>query len=150
MDESKSERIAHIADQFARTFRRVRKGAASELRPLGLTWGQARALRVLDRAGEPMRVGELAARLDIVPRSATAAVDLLEGAGLAARTADPTDRRSVRVGLTDAGRALLDRMAAARRASAEELLGRLDEAQLARLGELLDTLNGEQDGGLAG
>jgi DNA-binding MarR family transcriptional regulator len=120
---------------------RLRRAARRELEPLGLTFGQARALRLLARAGGPMRIGELAARLEVVPRSATTMVDALETAGLAGRQAAPDDRRSVLVSLTTDGEALLERLGRARRAGAEELFARLTAPQRAQLFELLTVLN---------
>jgi len=133
--------IFQVAEQFTRAFWRMRRGTAKELVPFGLTFSQARVLRVLGRADGPVRIGDLAAKLEIVPRSATSMVDTLEEAGLAARQADPSDRRSVLVSLTPAGRTLLERLGEARRASAEALFGRLDEEQLAAMRELLNVLN---------
>jgi DNA-binding MarR family transcriptional regulator len=115
---------------------RLRRGSAKELAPLGLTFGQARALRVLARADAPARMGDVAARLEIAPRSATSMIDGLEKAALVARRADPDDRRSVLVELTADGAALLERMSRARRASARALFGRLtpdEQHELARL-----------------
>jgi DNA-binding MarR family transcriptional regulator len=141
---SNGDVISQVTEQFTRAFWRMRRGTAKELAPFGLTFAQARALRMLGRSEESMRIGELAARLEIVPRSATAMVDLLEEAGLAAREADPNDRRSVLVSLTAEGRALLGRMGEARRASAKALFGTLDEAQLTQLHALLELLNAER------
>ena len=71
-------------------------------------------------------MGELAARLEVVPRSATAMVDALEAASLVERRPpDPLDRRSVLVCLTDAGNQLLARLSRARRAGAEALFTQL-------------------------
>jgi DNA-binding MarR family transcriptional regulator len=120
---------------------RLRRAARRELEPLGLTFGQARALRLLARAGGPMRIGELAARLEVVPRSATTMADALETAGLAGRQAAPDDRRSVLVSLTTDGEALLERLGRARRAGAEELFARLTAPQREQLLELLTDLN---------
>lgn len=120
---------------------RLRRASRRELEPLGLTFGQARALRLLARAGGPVRIGALAARLEVVPRSATTMVDGLETAGLAIRRAAPDDRRSVLVSLTPAGEALLERLGRARRASAEELFARLTRSQREGLFELLTVLN---------
>jgi len=120
---------------------RLRRAARRELEPLGLTFGQARALRLLARAGGPMRMGELAARLEVVPRSATTMVDGLETAGFAGRQAAPDDRRSVLVSLTADGEALLERLGRARRAGAEELFARLTAPQREQLLELLTILN---------
>jgi DNA-binding MarR family transcriptional regulator len=139
--------VSQVAEQFTRAFWRMRRGTAKELAPFGLTFAQARVLRVIGKADGPLRIGDLATRLEIVPRSATSMVDLLQEAGLAVREADPSDRRSVLVSLTPAGRALLDRMGEARRASAEALFGNLDAEQLAHLQSLLETLNTPEPAG---
>jgi DNA-binding MarR family transcriptional regulator len=140
-DDQTSDVIAQLAELLACTSWRLRRASRRELEPLGLTFGQARALRLLARAGEPVRIGELAARLEVVPRSATSMVDALEAAGLVDRTPDPIDRRSILVGLTDSGVDLLARLGRARRASAESLFARLDAAQRVQLLVLLATLN---------
>jgi DNA-binding MarR family transcriptional regulator len=140
-DDEKTDLIARLAELLACTSWRLRRASRRELEPLGLTFGQARALRLLARAGEPVRIGELAARLEVVPRSATSMVDALEAAGLVDRTPDPVDRRSVLVGLTGSGDDLLARLGRVRRASAESLFARLDAAQRDQLHELLATLN---------
>jgi MarR family len=74
------------------------------------------------------------------PTSVTTMVDSLEATGLVARQADPGDRRSVLVALSDEGRRLLDRLDAARRDSAEEVFGGLDGSQRRHLLELLGVL----------
>ena len=140
-DDQTIDVIAQLAELLACTSWRLRRASRRELEPLGLTFGQARALRLLTRAGGSVRIGELAARLEVVPRSATSMVDALEAAGLVDRTPDPIDRRSILVGLTDSGVDLLARLGRARRASAEALFARLDTAQRDQLLELLTVLN---------
>jgi DNA-binding MarR family transcriptional regulator len=140
-DDQTIDVIAQLAELLACTSWRLRRASRRELEPLGLTFGQARALRLLTRAGGSVRIGELAAHLEVVPRSATSMVDALEAAGLVDRTPDPIDRRSILVGLTDSGVDLLARLGRARRASAESLFARLDAAQREQLLELLATLN---------
>ncbi len=132
--------IAQLAELLACTSWRLRRASRRELEPLGLTFGQARVLRLLARAGAPLRIGELAGRLEVVPRSATSMVDALEAAGLVDRTPDPLDRRSILVGLTDAGDDLLARLGRARRESAESLFARLDRPQAEQLRDLLAAL----------
>jgi DNA-binding MarR family transcriptional regulator len=75
-------------------------------------------------------------------------IDSLETAGLVQRRADPTDRRSVLVGLTPEGLALMEHMGSLRRASAEALFGRLTTAQQEQLLDILTVLNepGEECG----
>jgi DNA-binding MarR family transcriptional regulator len=111
-----------------------------QLAPLGLTYAQARVLRLVAAGGRPLRMADLAAQLDVVPRSVTTMVDALEAAGLVARHADPGDRRSVLVALTDDGRRLLDGLEAARRDSADDVFGSLDPAQRHHLLDLLAVL----------
>jgi DNA-binding MarR family transcriptional regulator len=130
-----------LPELFLRTARRIRRNQLTRLAPLGITPGQARALRILGHEDQPLRMAELADRLGIVPRSATTVVDALESAGLAARRPDPTNRRSTLVTPTDAGRATLSRMAAARREAAEELFATLDTGQRDTLRDLLAALD---------
>ena len=132
--------VGQLAELLACASWRLRRTSRAELEPFGLTFGQARALRLLARAGEPLRIGELAARLEIVPRSATTMVDALEQADLVARRPDPLDRRSILVCLTTVGRELVARHRRARRASAEALFARLDRPQAEQLRDLLATL----------
>jgi len=110
------------------------------LAPLGLTYAQARVLRLVAAGGRPLRMADLAAQLDVVPRSVTTMVDALEAAGLVARHADADDRRSVLVALSDDGRLLLDRLETARRHSADDVFGSLDPAQRRQLLDLLGVL----------
>jgi DNA-binding MarR family transcriptional regulator len=133
--------VAQLGELLTCTSWRLRRVARGELEPLGLTFGQARALRLLARSEAPLRMGELAVRLEVVPRSATAMVDALEATGLVERRPDPLDRRSVLVCLTDAGDELLARLSRARRAGAEALFARLDATQCVQLLELLTVLN---------
>jgi DNA-binding MarR family transcriptional regulator len=138
---SSTDLVAQLGELLTCTSWRLRRAARGELEPLGLTFGQARALRLLSRAEGPLRMGELAVRLEVVPRSATAMVDALEAAALVERRPDPLDRRSVLVCLTDAGDELLARLSRARRAGAEALFARLDAGQHEQLLELLTALN---------
>ena len=109
-----------LAEALTRASWRLRRASVKELAPLGLTFAQSRVLRILARRDEPMRMGDLAARFEVAPRSATSMIDSLEALGLVERRADPTDRRSVLVGLTPDGLALMD---AHRRAAARQRRG---------------------------
>ncbi len=131
---------AEVAELFTHTARRLRRGSSAQLAPLGLTYGQARVLRLVAHAGHPLRMADLASQLEVVPRSATTMVDALEAAGLVGRAADAADRRSVLVSLTPEGRHLIEGLEAARRQSAEEVFGGLDAAQRAELISLLSLL----------
>ena len=135
-----------LAEALTRASWRLRRASVKELAPFGLTFAQSRVLRILSRRDEPMRIGDLAARFEVAPRSATSMIDSLETLGLVERQADPTDRRSVLVGLTAAGAALMQRIGEARRASAEALFARLTTAQQSQLLEMLSALTEPDEG----
>jgi DNA-binding MarR family transcriptional regulator len=65
-------------------------------------------------------------------------IDALESAGLVERRPDTADRRSVRLGVTGAGRGLLDRLRARREAKAEALFGRLTAGEQEELARMLE------------
>ncbi|WP_433678446.1 MarR family winged helix-turn-helix transcriptional regulator [Nocardia sp. CA-119907] len=129
-----------LPELFLRTAKRIRRNQVARLAPLGITPGQARALRILGHHDEPLRMAALADHLGIVPRSATTVVDALEFARLVSRAPDPSNRRSTLVTLTDSGRAALSQMAAARRQAAEEVFATLGSEQRETLRDLLATL----------
>jgi DNA-binding MarR family transcriptional regulator len=128
------------ADLLLRVSRRLQRRVAAGLAPLGVTQARVRALRALDLEHRPVRMGVLAERLDMVPRSATSLIDALAAAGLVRREPDPDDRRAVAVTLTPDGRRTLAAVRRVRRQVADELLAPLDQDQRAALRSLLETL----------
>jgi DNA-binding MarR family transcriptional regulator len=81
-------------------------------------------LRVLADEGEPMRPGELAARLAVEAPHVTRQVQRLERAGFVERVPDPDDGRAQRVRLSPAGLTAVDAIrAVGRRWMAEALAG---------------------------
>lgn len=112
----------------------------ARLGEVGLSLARLGVLDQLVRAGEPLALGELAARLSCVRSNITQLVDRLESEGLVRRVADADDRRSVRAELTPAGR---ERQAAGQerlRAVQQELEATLPVPVRAALGELVETL----------
>jgi DNA-binding MarR family transcriptional regulator len=85
-------------------------------------------------------MADLAARLEVVPRSVTTMVDSLERARLVARHADRDDRRSVLVTPTAEGRRLIDRLDRAGQEGAVEVFGGLSTAEREHLLALLGAL----------
>jgi DNA-binding MarR family transcriptional regulator len=74
----------------------------------GLPFSRVRVLRRLAR--QPMGVKEIAHAATIDAPAATVAVNDLEDRGLVMREVDPGNRRSKRVSLTAAGRAVVERI----------------------------------------
>ena len=130
-----------LADQVHRLTRRLRRAQAERLAPLGLTPAQERALRLITRGDEPLRMTELADRLGIVPRSLTTVVDALEEAGLVRREIDPRNRRAILLHLTDEGAAVRDGLREARRRAAEDLFAPLSADDRKTLSGLLARLD---------
>src|SRR5690349_2154050 len=76
------------------------------LRPVGLTSGQFSLLMSLNRP-QPPSIGAVAALLAMDRTTLTANLKPLERQGFLSTAVDPEDRRSRRLALTDAGRAVL-------------------------------------------
>jgi DNA-binding MarR family transcriptional regulator len=139
--EEDAELGAEIAELLTAVSRRLRHAANAELDPLGVTWGQVRALRTIAAGGDAMRMSELADRLGIARRSATSVVDDLVARGLVARRPDPADRRGVAVVLTRRGAALLRDLRARRRSAALGMTATLSTDELRQLRDLLRRLD---------
>jgi DNA-binding MarR family transcriptional regulator len=131
-----------LAERLLRLTRRVHRIQKRHLerRDLGVTPAQSRLLRTLAHCDSPPRMADLAERLEVVPRAVTTLVDGLEASGKVRRVPDPTNRRVIRIELTDDGHTALRELHGARRAAAEEILAPLTEEQREVLGGLLDTL----------
>lgn len=134
---------AALRDLLITTTRTLRQRWHRTLEPWQLSPHEHRALRVVGGSdGSPLRLGEVAKALRIVPRSATEVIDRLEARGLTERLPDPADRRAVCVQLTDAGRDLARQLDAARDAEADEFFGPLDDRDRADLARILRKLIG--------
>ncbi|MFJ6086873.1 MarR family winged helix-turn-helix transcriptional regulator [Streptomyces sp. NPDC092369] len=131
-----------LAEQLLRFTRRVHRIQKRhiELAGLGVTPAQSRLLRTLSHWGSPPRMADLAERLEVVPRAVTTLVDGLEANGKVRRVPDPTNRRVIRIELTDDGREALRGLHRSRRSAAEEILAPLTSEQREVFGGLLDTL----------
>lgn len=77
---------------------------------LGLTPTQGDAIRLLGSRPRGLRLGELAAQLSVRPSTASDVVKALSGKGLAVRSPDPENARSIRVSLSRDGMRILGRM----------------------------------------
>jgi DNA-binding MarR family transcriptional regulator len=126
-----------VADLLQGVTHRLRRAARHELGSNEVTWAQMRALRTLQRMGEPTRMSGLADELDIARRSTTSLVDELESRGLVSRGHDPADRRAVTVAVTTAGRRLVADLGERRRRAAVGLLAELSADELRTLRDLL-------------
>ena len=128
---------ADLTERVMRVAHLIRRASMSTLAPLSLTPAQSRALRTISKAATPIRMGELASTLGVVPRSATGLVDALESAGVVERTVDPNNRRAVLVRLTEMGHTVQQQMSDARAAAGAGIFRSLSDRERQQLAELL-------------
>ncbi|MER5782312.1 MarR family transcriptional regulator [Streptomyces mobaraensis] len=129
-----------LAEQLLRLTRRLNRAQKRYLDPVGITPAQSRLLRSVAHCEEPPRMADLAEWLEVVPRAVTTLVDALEANGAVRRVPDPSNRRVIRIELTEQGRETLRAMREARRAAVEEILSPLTAEQRDLLGGLLGEL----------
>lgn len=92
--------------------------------------------------GQALTPGDLARDMMMSPPAMTNRIDRLVARQLVERRADPDDRRALRVGLTEAGRALADRAVETHLAVEQALLQNLDQAEREQLAALLQRIGG--------
>jgi DNA-binding MarR family transcriptional regulator len=120
--------LAHrLRPVIARLARRMRQQAGGDLSPT-----QGAALNTIACHG-PLTPSELATREKIQRPTATRVLTRLEEAGLIARTADPSDRRSSLVSTTASGTELLASVRDRKDAYLAQRLDRLSPEDLAAL-----------------
>lgn len=92
-----------LIDELYETTNRLRQFVEGRLREKGASVARLRALRMLARARQPLRMRDLSDMVGIAARTATAIVDSLERDGLVERVRHPHDRRAFLLRLTDEG-----------------------------------------------
>src|SRR5947209_11146641 len=96
----------------------------------GSQWGLLRNLHRAEQEGEAgLRLTELSNRLLVRPPSVTGVVDRLERAGLVVRQDSTADLRAKQVGLTKAGRQLVERILEVHEDQMNTVLAGLSEAE---------------------
>lgn len=127
MYDAGGDDISRLQDAFASVVRALgllRPDTTSCGQPVSVT--EAHAIAELHGRG-PLTQQELAAALGLQKSTVSRLVDQLAAGDLAARTPNPSDRRSVLVELTRNGKRRARRLAKARRALFAGLLDQLDE-----------------------
>ncbi|MGN7781023.1 MarR family winged helix-turn-helix transcriptional regulator [Mycolicibacterium sp. 22603] len=111
---------------------------------LPLPFAQARLLATIEDQGRA-RISDLAAIDHCSQPTMTTQVRRLEDAGLVSRAEDAADARVVLIEITDAGRAMLNRVRADRSAAINPYLEHLDDAQRGALVDAIQVLRGLLD-----
>ena len=113
-----------------------------------VTAHQLRALALLRGGGLSMR--QLAAALGVVGATTSVLADRLVAQGLAEREHDASDRRVVRLVLTEQGGRVAAKYIEAQRRAARALFDRLSDAQIEAWMDVLETLAGSGSGSGSG
>lgn len=130
-----------VGERYLTVHHRMRRAVDEGMSVSGLSLARTKVLVQLRQRG-PTRQSVLAAEFEVAPHSITDIVDALERAGLAARQADPTDRRAKLVALTSAGDAALAVASATRERLLKQIFGALDADDRVTIVRLLDVLDG--------
>ncbi|MBF9070873.1 MarR family winged helix-turn-helix transcriptional regulator [Streptacidiphilus fuscans] len=127
--------VQRLTDAVTRLRRALRSSIRTEYPWESLPMAQVELLQTL--AMGPLRVGELAARQRLAPNTVSGLVGKMLEAGFVDRQADPGDRRTARIALTEAGhRQLADWQRAHERRLATALAALTPEDSAAVLGAL--------------
>lgn len=131
-----------VMSRLSRLGRRLERERNVVFSANGLEGWSFDVLAALRRAGPPYELAprELLLQNLVSSGAMTNRIDRLEAAGLVARRPDATDRRSVLVRLTPAGRRCVDACVSALAARERELLEPLSDAERDMLAGLLKTL----------
>jgi DNA-binding MarR family transcriptional regulator len=107
----------------------------------GSQWGVLRNLHRAEEEGiDGLRPGELSGRLLVRPPSVTGVIDRLQRMGLVTRQSSNSDQRAKLVGLTGAGRKLVERVHAGHAKRVQRVLGGLRATERRELHKLLERL----------
>lgn len=134
-----------LTSQIAEISRLVRRSFDGRVRPLGVTRAQWQVLAALKRQ-EGMTQAALAEAIDSEPITVCRIVDRLQDAGHVERRADPADRRSWRLFLTDSGRSVLEELMPHAHALHEDAFAGFDEVERETLGAMLDRVRSNLSG----
>jgi DNA-binding MarR family transcriptional regulator len=120
----------------------VTRGAEAELRDFlrvkhATTLPRFDVMAALYRKREGVTMSELSRMLLVSNGNATTVVDRLEADGLVGRMPSETDRRTVFVALTEKGLAQFEGLAAEHEAEVARIFGRLSEADLEAMTDIL-------------
>jgi MarR family transcriptional regulator, organic hydroperoxide resistance regulator len=105
-DPARDRDAAEVVKALRQLFKAIQEYSKAMLRKTGLSGPQLWALTVLE-AHPGLSLNELSERLFAHPSTVSGIVDRLAERGVLSRTADPVDRRGIRLSLMPRGRTLL-------------------------------------------
>jgi DNA-binding MarR family transcriptional regulator len=138
--ESRTDTVTDVFRVMGRFRRQLRRSAGRGFDSSRLTESQSELLWLVGR--QPgISVSAAAAELGLKPNTASTLVSKLVSDGLLIRTVDDTDRRVSQLRLAEPAQQIVDESRAARRSLLAQVLGELDQEQLASLTKGLEVLD---------
>lgn len=131
--------LEHLSELLTEFYDKMSSWEQAVVRDSPISLPQMHTLEILGQH-QPLRMKELAARMGITTGTLTVNVDRLEKMGLVARIPHETDRRSILVGLTEAGRDLYAEHHTHHLRLTQELRGALDDEETRQLENILAKL----------
>ena len=139
MPSEREAQIDQVIAEFEGTFALLGQANTPEFLEVDITMPQAKVLYLLRATGD-LHMSDLVARLGVTLPTVSGIVDRLVEHGLVARRGEPEDRRRVFVGITPAGVELIDRFRDLNARQVRDLLGMLDDEDLATVRAFLGVL----------
>ncbi|MBO0841872.1 MAG: MarR family transcriptional regulator [Nocardioides sp.] len=139
MDE-REQLARRIEDFFERLIGSVETESLNALAEVDMTFTQARTVMLLSSSADPMPINEIATHLGVSVAAAGRNVDRLAAAGMATREESTHDRRVKLVGLSAAGRELLEQHMAVKRASLLGFVRRLPDEHVRAFDSALEPI----------
>ncbi|WP_231584371.1 MULTISPECIES: MarR family winged helix-turn-helix transcriptional regulator [Paenibacillus] len=140
-EELKFEGISPMGEELLRAFRLFRRADWRQKPVAGYKPSEIMALICIGNQEDckscGIQVSELSRMLRVTSPTVTQLIKGMENDGLVERNMDQTDRRAVRVTLTDKGETIMDQSLAVFKTSFEGLVDYLGEEDSRKLAELL-------------
>ncbi|MCL9661636.1 MarR family winged helix-turn-helix transcriptional regulator [Paenibacillus hunanensis] len=141
MEDVKFEGISPMGEELLRAFRLFRKADWRQKPVAGHKPSEIMALICIGNQEDckscGIQVSELSRMLRVTSPTVTQLIKGMENDGLVERNMDPSDRRAVRVTLTDKGESIMDQSLSVFKSSFEGLVDYLGEEESRKLAQLL-------------
>ncbi len=133
----------HVIGRLKRLARLLEREMKEFFAPHGLEYWEFDVLSTLRRSGGPhgLTAGALIKATMVTSGAITNRIDRMAAKGLVQREADPADRRTIRIQLTDRGRALIDEIMPLHVANQARVLSGMNRPDLDQLIVLLRELS---------
>jgi DNA-binding MarR family transcriptional regulator len=144
MTDAKQVSSKKLAAELLELWHHLMRGSSQQtyalISDLDISITQMKTLHALSECPREISVKEVSDRLNLSLPGASRIVDALLRRGWVERREDPDDRRMKRIGITDAGRDIIERIETARLAGLEQYADSLTAEQRSRLSAALSDL----------